>query len=83
MAEERLDRIENKVDKLVESSAGFHGEVRQFMKNQEAYVGKVNEKIDKHVEDHKESGFKGWSLILAGIAALGGVGAAVAEFIKK
>lgn len=83
MPEERLDRIENKVDHLVESNSGFQGEVRQFMKNQETYVESVNTKINDHLKDHNESGFKGWSLVLAVIAAVGGLGAAVAEIIKK
>ncbi len=47
MAEERLNRIETKLDDEIGKSAEFRGELRQFMENTDRYVKLVSGKSDK------------------------------------
>jgi hypothetical protein len=46
--------VEDKLDKLAEVTHTFHGEVRQFMTNQTAYIGAVNNKLNTHISEHRE-----------------------------
>jgi len=52
----RLNRIEDKLDKMIETSALFQGEFRQFVSNSTSYVEAVSKKTDDirvSLEAHK------------------------------
>lgn len=56
MADERLDRIEEKLDNEILASATFRGELRQFMVNSDSFVKAVSAKtsaVDRDLQDHK------------------------------
>lgn len=57
MADDRVGRIESKLDKEVEASATFRGELRQFMASSDSYLRAVSIKAGETrvaLDDHEK-----------------------------
>lgn len=96
--EQRLNRIEEKLDSVVKESSELRGEIRQFMSNSTSYIGavsantsKVKVSLDEHKEDmnahgmgvKKEIDGKFLGWVAIGATVLSGFGGVIGGAVHK